>query len=141
MTSSSEPYRGALPRPTPETQPFWDGTRARRLMLPWCRACGEPHFYPRSICPHCLSADIEWRQASGRGKLHTYVINHRPAKGFEAPYVIAVVELDEGPRMLTNVVTEEEPTPEALRIDMDLEVIFDDVTEDVTFARFRPVSR
>lgn len=133
------PYTGALPRPTPETQPFWDGTRDGKLMLPWCEDCGKPHFYPRSICPFCLSANLDWRQATGRGTLHTYVINHRAAKGYEAPYVIAVVELDEGPRMMTNIVTDAPPTPEMLTIDMPVAVTFDAVTDDITLPRFTPV--
>jgi len=132
-------YRGALPKPTPETKPFWDGAKAHRLMLPWCKSCGQAHFFPRSCCPHCFEFDLEWREASGRGKLHTYVINHKAARGFEekVPYVIAVVELEEGPRMMTNLVMDETPTPERLRIDMPLEVTFDDVTPDVTLPKFR----
>ncbi|MBF9033742.1 DNA-binding protein [Rhodobacterales bacterium HKCCE2091] len=131
-------YDGALPRPTPETRAFWDGTKAHRLMLPWCEACGQPHFYPRAICPHCLSDRLDWRQASGRATLYSYVINHRPAKGFEAPYVIAAVTLDEGPRMLTNIETDGPPEPDALRLDMALEVVFADVTDEITLPRFRP---
>jgi uncharacterized OB-fold protein len=102
-------------------------------------ACNRPHFYPRSCCPHCFGFDLEWRQASGRGKLHTFVINHKPAKGFEdkAPYVIAVVELAEGPRMMSNLVMGETPTPDNVRIDMDLEVVFDDVTAEITLPKFR----
>ena len=136
---SQQTYRGALPKPTPETRPFWDGAKAHRLMLPWCKACGLAHFFPRNCCPHCFGFDLEWRQASGRGKLHTFVINHKAARGFEAkvPYVIAVVELAEGPRMMSNLVMDETPTPDNLRIDMDLEVVFDDVTEDVTLPKFR----
>jgi uncharacterized protein len=135
----SKPYRGALPRPTPETKPFWDGAKQHRLMLPWCKACGRAHFFPRNCCPHCFGFDLEWRQASGRGKLHTYVINHKPARGFEdkVPYVIAVVELEEGPRMMSNLVMDGTPTPEKLPIDMDLEVCFDDVTAEVTLPKFR----
>ena len=140
MTPPPDTYDGALPRPTPETRPFWEGARDHRLMLPWCQDCGKPHFYPRAICPFCLSDRLDWRQASGRGTLHTYVINHRPAKGFTAPYVIAVVDLAEGPRMLSNVVTDGAPRPEDLRIDMALEVVFDRVTADITLPRFRPVS-
>lgn len=135
-----EPYSGALPRPTPETLPFWEGARNHRLVLPWCRDCGKPHFYPRALCPHCLSQALDWRDASGRGKLHTYVINHKPAKGFTAPYVIAVVELDEGVRMLSNLVLPGTPTPEALHIDMPVQVVFDDVTDTVTLPRFRPIA-
>lgn len=139
MNADPKPYGGALPKPTPETQAFWDGTKANRLMLPWCTECGEPHFYPRSICPSCLSSRLEWRQASGRGKLHTYVINSKAAKGFtQVPYVIAVVELDEGPRMMTNIVIDN-PTPEALPIDAEVEVVFDDVTETITLPKFRLV--
>ena len=139
--TQTQPYGGALPKTTPETQAFWDGTKAHRLMLPWCKDCGKPHFYPRSICPFCLSANLEWRQASGRGKLHTYVINFKAAKGFtKVPYVIAVVELDEGPRMMTNIVIDD-PTPEALPIDAPVEVVFDDVTETITLPKFRLVQQ
>ncbi len=132
-------YAGNLPRPTPETQPFWDACKDGKLMLPWCKACGRPHFYPRAICPLCLSGDLEWRAASGRATLHTFVINHRAAKGYDAPYVIAVVDLEEGPRMMSNIVIDN-PTPEALAIDMPLEVTFEAVTEAVTLPRFRPVA-
>ena len=136
---STAPYSGALPKPTPETQAFWDGAKAHKLMLPWCQDCGMPHFYPRALGPHCLSSKLEWRQASGRGKVHTYVINHKAARGFDrTPYVIAVIDLEEGPRMMSNVVVDGEPTPENVRIDMPVEVFFDDVTDDISLPRFRP---
>lgn len=140
--SGRSPYRGALPRPTPETKPYWDGAKAHRLMLPWCTACGRPHFYPRSLCPHCGAADLEWRQASGRGTVYSYVINHKAARGFEdkVPYVIAVIELAEGPRMLSNLVMDATPTPETIRIDMEVEVVFDAVTPEITLPKFRPVA-
>ncbi len=140
--SEPQPYRGALPRPTPETKPFWIGARAGRLMLPWCRACQKPHFYPRSICPFCGACEFEWRQASGKGTVYSYVINHKPARGFEdkVPYVIAVIALAEGPRMLTNLVMDEAPTPESVRIDMPVEVVFDAVTPEVTLPKFRPAA-
>ena len=132
-------YRGALPRPTPETQAFWDGAKAHRLMLPWCEDCGRPHFYPRSLCPHCLSSRIDWRQASGNGTIHTFVINHKAAKGFDqVPYVIAVIDLAEGPRMLSNVVVDGGPTPGNVRIDMPVTVFFDDVTDEISLPKFRP---
>ena len=130
----------ALPKPTPETQPYWDGAREGRLMLPWCEACGQPHFHPRVLCPHCGGARLAWRPASGRGRLHTYVINHKPAPGFESrvPYVIAVIELEEGPRLLANLLTEAPPTPEALEIDMPVEVVFEQVSDSITLPQFRP---
>lgn len=135
-------YLGALPKATPDTQMFWDGLKTGRLLLPWCLECGKAHFYPRSCCPHCFSWQLEWREASGRGKVHTYVINHKAARGFEGqvPYVIAVIELDEGPRMLSNLILDITPTPENVRIDMPVEVVFDAVTPEVTLARFRPVA-
>ncbi|HEX7354049.1 MAG TPA: Zn-ribbon domain-containing OB-fold protein [Mycobacteriales bacterium] len=114
----------ALPRPTPETQPYWDGAAAGELRIQRCRACGEAYFYPRPVCPHCASWDVEWFTASGEATLHSYVINERPAPGFTAPYVIAVVELAEGPRMMTNIVGVE-PTPENLVLDMPVRVQFE----------------
>ena len=95
-----------VPVPTPETQPFWDGCAAGELRIQRCADCGRPYFYPRPVCPACGSRDVEWFTASGRATLYSYVINHRPAPGFEddAPYAIAVVELDEGPRMMTSIV-------------------------------------
>jgi uncharacterized protein len=132
-------YKGALPIPTPETQPYWDGAREGRLMLPWCEDCGKPHFHPRAICPHCGGATLAWREASGRGRLHTYVINHKPGKGFEdrVPYVIAVVELEEGPRLLTNIEIAD-PTSERLPIDMPLLVSFRTLTKEIALPVFRP---
>ena len=142
MTEAATPaYRGALPRPTPETQPFWDALQAGRFELPWCTACGQPHFYPRLLCPHCGSDALQWRAASGRGQVHTFVINHKAAKGFEdrAPYVIAVVELEEGPRMLSNLVMDTVPTPGNVGIGMPVQLEPRAVTERVTLPLFRPV--
>ena len=128
-----------LPRPTPETQPFWDGTRDGRLMIMHCNACARDYFYPRPYCPFCFSADTSWKQASGKAKLHTYMIIHRAAPGFEseAPYVVGVVQLDEGPRMMTNIVGIE-PDPARLTVDMPLEVTFDKANDDITLPKFRP---
>lgn len=132
-------YAGALPVPTPETRPYWEGAREGRLMLPWCEDCGRPHFHPRAVCPHCGGARLHWRAASGRGRLHTYVINHKPAPGFEdrTPYVIAVVELEEGPRLLSNIEIAD-PAPEKLPIDMPLLVAFRRLTEQIALPVFRP---
>ena len=129
----------SLPKPTPDTQPFWDAVKRHQLSLPKCKACGQLHYFPRPFCPHCFSWDLEWVRCSGKGKLYSYVINHRPAPGFEeeAPYVIAVVELDEGPRMLSNLI-DIEPTPEAVQVDMPVEILFQDVNEEMTMFKFRP---
>ncbi len=112
-----------VPVPTPETQPFWDGTAAGELRVQHCLACDLHYFYPRPFCPHCGASEVEWVTAAGRATLYSYVINHRPAPGFEAPYAIAVVELDEGVRMMTNIVNTD-ITPENLRLDMPLRVVF-----------------
>lgn len=132
------PREKPVPQPTPETQPYWDGTREGELRVQRCVDCGHHYFYPRPWCPACHSKHVEWVRTSGRATLHSYVINHRPAPGFEeeAPYTIAVVELEEGPRMMTNIVGIE-PTPEELVLDMALEVTFEP-RGDVVVPLFRP---
>ncbi|MEV4222478.1 OB-fold domain-containing protein [Nonomuraea sp. NPDC049725] len=116
----------AVPKPTPDTQPFWDGTAAGELRIQRCQTCERHYFYPRPSCPHCGSGAVEWVRASGRASLYSYVINHRPAPGFEegGPYAIAVVELEEGVRMMTNIVNTG-ITPENLPLDLDLRVVFE----------------
>ena len=126
----------ALPVPTPETQHFWDGTAVGELRLQRCRACGEAYFPPQPWCAHCASDGVEVFAASGAATLHSYVISHLPAPGFTAPYVIAVVTLAEGPRMLTNLVGVL-PDPGALPLDLALSVEFESVG-DVTLPVFRP---
>ena len=99
----AEPAR-AKPKPTPETQHFWDGTQAGELRLQRCDACANVYFPPRPFCPSCASRKVSIFKASGKGKLYSYVINHRPAApGFTPPYAIAIVELDEGPRLMSNI--------------------------------------
>ena len=127
----------ALPEPTPETRHFWDGARDGELRLQRCDDCAHVYFPPRPFCPECASRSVSVFQASGRGTLHSYVINHRPAPGFDPPYSIAVVKLDEGPKMLTNVVNTPQ-TPEALELDMDLEVHFEKMTDEITQPLFQP---
>ena len=116
----------AVPVPTPQTQPFWDGCAAGELRIQRCTDCGRPYFYPRPVCPACGSRRVEWFTASGEATLHSYVISHRPAPGFDndVPYAIAVVELAEGPRMMTNIVGVPN-TPEHLVLDMPLRVRFE----------------
>jgi uncharacterized OB-fold protein len=127
------------PRPTPETQHFWDGTKGGELRLQRCDDCSHAYFPHRPFCPSCGSRSVRIFAASGKGTLHSYVINHRaaPNSGFEAPYAIAVVELDEGPRMMTNI-TETPQTPEALILDMPVEVVFERLTDDISLPLFRP---
>jgi uncharacterized OB-fold protein len=128
-----------LPQPTPETEHFWQGTRKGELRLQRCEECENVYFPPRPFCPACASRRVSVFAASGRATLHSYVINHRaiPDSGFEAPYAIAVVLLQEGPRMLSNIVDTPQ-TPEALVLDMPLEVVFERFSEDISLPFFRP---
>lgn len=126
-----------VPKPTPVTQPFWDGTKAHELRVQRCDDCGEHIFYPRSLCPYCASTALTWVTVSGDATLDSYVISHHPAPGFEAPYVIAIVKLAEGPRMLTNVVGVP-PEPEHLPLDMPLRVTYEERGDQV-LPLFTPV--
>lgn len=127
-----------VPVPTPETQPFWDGCAAGELRIQRCTDCGKPYFYPRPVCPDCGSANVEWFTASGRATLYSYVINHRAAPGFadDGPYAIAVVQLEEGPRMMSNI-RGLPATPEALVLDMPLQVTFE-ARGNVSLPQFEP---
>lgn len=131
-------FKRFVPTPTPETQPFWDGCKEGELRLQRCSACAHAYFPPRPFCPKCASRKVEWFRASGRGFLYSYVIHHRPAPGFTPPYSIAVVELEEGPRMMTNIV-ECEQTPEALQLDMKVEVVMTKVSDTISLPLFRKV--
>ncbi len=129
-----------LPEPTPETQPYWDGAKAGELRVQRCDACAHTYFPPRPFCPKCASRKVSWIKACGRANLYSYVIHHRPVPGFTPPYSIAVVALEEGPRMMTNIVDCPQ-TPEALQLDMPLEVTFIAMNETITLPQFRPAGQ
>ena len=127
-----------LPHPDLETQPFWDATREGRLLIKRCNACTKTYFYPRPFCPHCWSEDVEWLEASGKATLYTWSVVHRndlPPFPERVPYVAAIVDLAEGPRMMTNVV---ECEFEALEVGMALEAVFHPTSDEVTIVQFRP---
>jgi len=127
-----------LPNPDHETQEYWDAARDRRLLIKRCGACGRAHFYPRPFCPHCWSNEVTWEEASGRATLYTYSIvrrNDLPPFNERVPYVAAVIDLEEGPRMMTNV---EGCAEEDLEIGMPLIVDFRVETDEVTVPVFRP---
>jgi uncharacterized protein len=128
-----------LPTPTPETEHFWEGARAGELRLQRCDDCAHVYFPPRPFCPACASRSVSVFAASGRGRLESYVISHRPHRALEAPYAIALVALEEGPRMMSNIV-ECEQTPEALILDMPLEVVFEAQNDDISLPLFRPAA-
>lgn len=126
-----------LPAITPETRHYWEGTRAGELRLQKCDACAHVYFPPRPFCPKCASREVSVFCASGRGRLFSYVIHHRPTPGFTPPYAIAIVELEEGPRLMSNIV-ESPQTPEALQLDMPLEVVFQRQNDEITLPMFKP---
>lgn len=126
-----------LPHPTPLSKPFWDGAARGELWIQRCGECGTHVFYPRHLCTGCGSPELEWVRASGRGTVFTYTVARRathPGFADRVPYVIAVVELDEGPKLTTNVVDVE---PEAVSIGMPVQATYEDV-DDVTLVNFRP---
>ena len=127
-----------LPTVDPDTRPYWDAAREGRLLIRRCNACGEAYFYPRSFCPKCWSEDVVWEEASGRATLYTWSVVHRndlPPFPERVPYVAAVVDLDEGPRMMTNV---EGCAFEDLRVGMALQVDFRVESDEITVPIFRP---
>jgi len=132
-----------VPYPSIETQFFWDKVNEDELWVQRCIDCGgKPYFYPRFFCPTCLGTNVEWFKTSGKGKLHTYMINHRapPAFADEAPYAIAVVELDEGVKMMTNI-HGIEIMPENLVLDMPLEVTFEEIAPGRKIPYWKPAGR
>ncbi|KRA26082.1 hypothetical protein ASD65_13145 [Microbacterium sp. Root61] len=115
-----------VPHPTPETQPFWDGTAQRKLVIQQCAECSMWVFHPRLRCDRCGCDALVWTDASGRGRLWSYIIVHRPEPGFEdrAPYALGIIELAEGPHLMGSLAMVD-PTPESLRIDMPVVVDFE----------------
>ena len=130
-----------LPQPiTPETKPFWDGLREQKLMLPKCGDCSRVFFYPRIVCPHCQSRNVGWIQGSGRGKLHSFEIAYQTiSRTFKVkpPYVLAMIELEEGARMLSNLI-DVEPDPKKIKCDMPVEIVYQKLTDEVPLPLFRP---
>ena len=138
---TQEKYAKPLPLPSPEAKFFWEKTKAHELWIPWCRACEASYWFPRDFCPTCGSRDVEWRRASGRGKVYTFAIQYRawhPGWANEVPYVTALIDLEEGVRMFSNVIGVD-PTPEGVRCDMAVEAVFEDVSDEITLVKFRPV--
>lgn len=130
-----KPYR---PTRSPEAGPFWAGCQEGRLMLPFCPACSRFHFYPRPFCPHCGGAVIEWKPAAGTGTVHTFATVHQPIeKAFAplVPYVLGVVDLDEGVRMLTHIV---DHGPDGVHCGLRVAVGFRTLSDTLTIPVFAP---
>lgn len=120
----SDPVSDTLPvpLPTPDTQEWFDRIDAGELTVPRCLACAKHFLYPRSSCPRCGAREVELVPAAGTGTVASFVVNHRAPAGFEPPYVLALVELAEGPLLMGHVVTD---APDALEVDTPVRVAFE----------------
>ena len=128
-----------LPAPTPTSQPFWDGLRDGVVRLQRCDDCGTWIYYARSHCTSCLSTDLTWTDIGGGGTIYTFTVARQPTMPHfadEVPQLLAVIELDEGPRITSTLV---DIDPDAIEIGMRVEPVFDHKDDEVTLLRYRPV--
>jgi len=134
MTDNQRP----LPKPDQDSAVYWEAARRHELVLQLCTACQRFRFYPRSICPYCFSDKFEWRRSPGRGTVYSYTVIHRPpfpAFRDKVPYVLALIELNEDVRMMSNII---DCDPTTVEIGMSVEVTFEDITEEITLPQFKP---
>ena len=139
MTSAD----GAAPKPLPTVsdynRPFWEGARRHELRMQRCNACRNAWAPNGPVCPHCFSDDYTWEKTSGRGKIASWVVFHKvyhPGFARDVPYSVALVELDEGPRIISNVVGVKN---EDLKIGMPVEVVFEDINDEISLPKFRKI--
>lgn len=135
---TTKPKTKQVPTPTPTTQPYWDGTAKGELWIQRCVSTGRYFSYPRRFSPYVVNGEVKWVRASGKGRLYSYVINHVAAPGYadEVPYVIAIIQLEEGPRVMANLLNVD-PTPEALELDMPVQAVFEE-RGDLSIVQFVP---
>ncbi|MGD9933293.1 MAG: Zn-ribbon domain-containing OB-fold protein [Dehalococcoidia bacterium] len=134
-------YKKPIPQPDPHSQPFWDGAKEGKLMLPRCTTCNRVHWYPRLICPFCHSTDIEWVQGSGEGRIHTFAVQHRAFGGWadETPFVTAYIDMNEGDRMMTVLRGVDPNKPETIKCGQKVRIEFEKVSDDVSISFWRVV--
>ena len=139
MSTQARSLPAPAPAVNPETKEFWAATAEGRLLLKHCLDCGSVIWYPRAICPECSSLNTDWFEASGRGCIYSYTVNHRAEGAYQdsAPFVLAYVELDEGPRMLTNITGAARAD---LAVGLPVEVVFHDTGDGSALPRFRPAA-
>ena len=128
-----------LPVPNSDNEGFWEGCRQHQLRLQCCRRCGQLRHPPRPMCPQCTAVEYEWAPVSGRGTIYSFTIVHGPTLPVfapAAPYNVVVVQLAEGPFIVSNVVGRDAGQ---IRIGMPVEVVFEDVAETTSLPKFRPV--
>jgi len=138
VISAEDSRRKPLPQPDADTAAYWKGLEQGRLLLQHCLDCTHVQVYQQGLCRACGCDRLEHRAASGRGRVHSYSVVHRapgPAFRHDVPYAVLLVELEEGPRMISSLV---QGDPAAVTFDMPLELVCERVTDDVTLPRFRP---
>lgn len=130
-------HKRPLPVPTSITQPFWDAAKDRRLVIQYDPDSDTYQFYPRPASIRTGKRNLEWREVSGKGSVFSYTVTHVPALGFEdkAPYIIACIDLDEGVRLLANLIHVD---PEFVHIGMPVQVCWEALTDDITYFAFEP---
>jgi uncharacterized OB-fold protein len=138
MSDDARPLPAPAPAVSPEAKPYWDAAAEGRLLLQRCADCEAVIWYPRGFCPACSGSRLDWFEASGRGTVYSFTVVRRGAMGLYAgtePYVLAYVELDEGPRVMTNVV---DCDPDAVSVGDAVSAVFHDTGEGSALVRFRP---
>ncbi|MCK9486974.1 MAG: Zn-ribbon domain-containing OB-fold protein [Dehalococcoidia bacterium] len=142
MTSEQAPQPGGRPPfpapvPSQDNEPFWDALKQGELHLQACASCSALQHPPRAMCASCGSFDLGWRQASGRGSVYTYAVTHQPIhpalQGF-TPFATVLIELEEGPRLASNLV---DVAPDEIEIGMPVHVVFEPLNEEITLPLFR----
>lgn len=131
----------AAERPLPDTRnagaPYWKAAAQGRLSLPWCKACAQAFWYPRWHCPRCGGGDVEWKAASGAGRVHTFTVVRQSGDAYfkaRVPFVVAMIELDEGPRLMAGLI---DCAPESVRIGMAVRVAFEPAGAELAIPVFR----
>lgn len=142
MSETTRQLPAPAPEVNPETAEFWAATARGELLVRQCEDCASLIWYPRAICPECGSLRTRWQRVSGRGRVYSYTVNHRGEGAYRdaAPFVLAYVELDEGPRLMTNIVAADGSADVAgeLAVGLPVEVAFQDTGEGSALPRFRP---
>ncbi len=134
------PYEKPLPRVNSDNRPFWEGCREHELRFQQCKDCHHVRWPPSVLCPQCHGTEINWLTARGTGRVYTFTVYHQafhPGFANELPYTVAVVAMDEGPHLLTNIV---DCPPDKVECDMPVEVTWKDVNEEISLPKFRPVT-
>jgi len=137
MSTHILPHK-SLPAIQPWSKLFWEGTKSRKLLIQECSNCGKRIFYPKKYCPNCRSTNIKWIESTGEGKVYSFstlYVGPRPNFEDDVPYTVAIIELNEGVRLMSNIVNCD---PKDIKCDMPVKVTFEDVSEEITLPKFEP---